>query len=472
MSSMALVPALTLEDAVERYNDFSRFVKTVLKESLDYGVIPGTNKPTLFKPGSEKICALFGLVPIFTEVETVEDWTGKDHGGEPFFFYKIRCQLTRGGVVVADCIASCNSWETRYRYRSAGKSCPLCGKDAIIKGKLEYGGGYICFAKKGGCGTKFKDDDERIKSQTEGKVANAEIFDQVNTLVKQAEKRAMVGATLIGANASEFFTQDMEDIVVPGEWKEVPSDDKPKERPMAPAAAPQRNPAPETKEPEDDWQPPTEETEAPKVTDFTPWEENGIIYRKSASGLLVKFGSDWRPALDQAKLSASASKSISDLFKNSFELEGHLFKHFQVKTLAALNWQQVLALLNFKKKGILHPIYYSGAIAIDKATAALKEGAVGKHTSGHSQALIDLFDPKGVVPEKEMQDFLAEATKMPDPESLKVLVDAGLNLKDHADAMTNIANLVASGDYVLLDETGKISAGILELVDYARTSTH
>lgn len=37
-------------------------------------------------------------------------------------------------------------------------SCPACGKKgSIIKGKEEYGGGYLCFKKKGGCGAKFKD---------------------------------------------------------------------------------------------------------------------------------------------------------------------------------------------------------------------------------------------------------------------------------------------------------------------------
>lgn len=34
--------------------------------------------------------------------------------------------------------------------------CPTCGKDSIIKGKEEYGGGYVCYKKKGGCGAKFK----------------------------------------------------------------------------------------------------------------------------------------------------------------------------------------------------------------------------------------------------------------------------------------------------------------------------
>lgn len=37
------------------------------------------------------------------------------------------------------------------------KLCPKCQKPAIIKGKAEYGGGWLCFKKKGGCGAKFTD---------------------------------------------------------------------------------------------------------------------------------------------------------------------------------------------------------------------------------------------------------------------------------------------------------------------------
>jgi len=34
--------------------------------------------------------------------------------------------------------------------------CPDCGSGAsVIKGKAEYGGGYLCFKKKGGCGSKW-----------------------------------------------------------------------------------------------------------------------------------------------------------------------------------------------------------------------------------------------------------------------------------------------------------------------------
>jgi len=38
-------------------------------------------------------------------------------------------------------------------------ACPECGEGkAVIKGKEEYGGGWVCFAKKGGCGFKWQDE--------------------------------------------------------------------------------------------------------------------------------------------------------------------------------------------------------------------------------------------------------------------------------------------------------------------------
>ena len=98
--------------------------------------------------------------------------------------------------------------------------CPNCGKPAIIRGKAEYGGPEVqrrllCFGKKGGCGAKFVRGDPAIEGQETGRIANPDIADQQNTILKMAQKRAMIAATLIGVNASEFFTQDMEDLVEP-----------------------------------------------------------------------------------------------------------------------------------------------------------------------------------------------------------------------------------------------------------------
>jgi hypothetical protein len=135
------------------------------------------------------------------------------HEGEPFFYYLYRCQLYRGDLLVAEADASCNSRETKYRYREAQRICPVCGQSAIIKGKEEYGGGWICFKKKGGCGAKFSTGDASIESQTVGRIFNPDIADQVNTIQKMSQKRALVAATLLAVNASEFFTQDVEDMI-------------------------------------------------------------------------------------------------------------------------------------------------------------------------------------------------------------------------------------------------------------------
>jgi hypothetical protein len=185
----------------------------VLRRDVDYGQIPGTDKLTLLKPGAEKLTTFFGLSTRFQVIERIEDWTGARHDGEPFFYYLYRCQLNRGDLLVAEADASCNSRETKYRYREAQRTCPSCGQAAIIKGKEEYGGGWICFKKKGGCGAKYASGDASIESQTVGRIFNPDIADQVNTIQKMSQKRALVAATLLAVNASEFFTQDVEDML-------------------------------------------------------------------------------------------------------------------------------------------------------------------------------------------------------------------------------------------------------------------
>jgi hypothetical protein len=206
------MPAMSIELAVERYSAVTEFVSRVLRRDVDYGVIPGTEKRTLLKPGAEKLTTFFGLSTRFQLLERIEDWTGERHGGEPFFYYLYRCQLCRGDLLIAEGDGSCNSRETKYRWREAQRVCPACSQAAIIKGREEYGGGWLCFKKKGGCGAKFRDGDHDIESQQTGRVFNPDIADQVNTIQKMSQKRALVGAVLLAVNASEFFTQDVEDL--------------------------------------------------------------------------------------------------------------------------------------------------------------------------------------------------------------------------------------------------------------------
>jgi len=206
------MPAMSIESAVERYNAVTEFVSRVLRRDVDYGVIPGTEKRTLLKPGAEKLTTFFGLSTRFELLERIEDWTGEHHGGEPFFYYLYRCRLMRGDVLIAEGDASCNSRETKYRWRESQRACPACGQTAIIKGKEDFGGGWLCWKKKGGCGAKYADGKQSIESQQTGRVFNPDIADQVNTIQKMSQKRALVGAVLLAVNASEFFTQDLEDL--------------------------------------------------------------------------------------------------------------------------------------------------------------------------------------------------------------------------------------------------------------------
>lgn len=212
-NDLSFMPVMDISVALERRSQIVKFVQAIMIKDTDFGVIPGTDKPTLLKPGAEKLATFFGLTKRFRIVERVEDWTGRDHAGEPFFYYLYRCGLYRGDLLIAEADGSCSSFEGKYRYRKAERICPNCGQAAIIKGRADYGGGWLCYAKKGGCGAKFKDDDPAIKNQEVGRVLNPDIADQVNTIQKMSQKRALIAATLLAVNASEFFTQDMEDYI-------------------------------------------------------------------------------------------------------------------------------------------------------------------------------------------------------------------------------------------------------------------
>jgi len=243
-SALALMPVMALEDAIRRRRQVVQLIKSELwNPEVDSAAVPGTDKPTLRKPGAEKLTTFFGLAPKFLGVESILDWTGQDHGGEALFHLKYNCRLWYGDRFVAEGLGSCNSWESKYRYRKSERVCPECGTAAIIKGKAEYGGGWLCWGKRGGCGAKFKAGNKAIEEQATGRVLNPDVADLVNTIDKMAQKRALIAATLLAVNASEFFTQDLDDYedVIEGEAREVTTTEPPaqetRKRPPKPEPA-------------------------------------------------------------------------------------------------------------------------------------------------------------------------------------------------------------------------------------------
>jgi hypothetical protein len=208
MDRLAITPVMDLALAKQRLYEFQQFVKEYLVEGEDFGTIPGVEKPSLFKPGADKLCELYGLADEYEVVQRTEDW---ERG---LFDYEVKCRLTskRSGALVSTGMGSCNSYEGKYRWRAASRKCPQCGKETIIKGREEYGGGWICFGKKGGCGAKWPDGAKAIESQTVGRIQNEDIADVKNTILKMAKKRAKIDATLAATRSSGIFTQDVEDM--------------------------------------------------------------------------------------------------------------------------------------------------------------------------------------------------------------------------------------------------------------------
>lgn len=203
------IGALTIEDTKAQVALVQQVLREVMKEGEHYGKIPGIDKPTLFKAGAEKLCLVFRLDP---QYETVE----KQEGVHLTITSKCTLWHIPSGQRFGSGMGSCSTRESRYAYRHGQRKCPKCGAEAIIKGKdFKNDGlptGWLCFAKKNGCGKKFLDGDEAIEKQTVGRVPNEDVADQYNTVLKMANKRSLVAAVLNATAASDIFTQDLEDI--------------------------------------------------------------------------------------------------------------------------------------------------------------------------------------------------------------------------------------------------------------------
>ena len=222
-------PTLTAQDIKAQVQLIQEVMQAVMQEGYHYGVIPGTGKPSLLKPGAEKLTMTFRLAPIVQVQARDLDEVHRE--------YQVRCTLVHipTGRVYGEGVGLCSTLESRYRYRYAERTCPRCGRTTIIRGRAEYGGGFVCYQRKGGCGAKFSAQDPVIINQQVGKIENPEIADTYNTVLKMAKKRALIDATLTATAASDIFTQDLEDFSTAG--PESPTSDIPPSQALSTAGA-------------------------------------------------------------------------------------------------------------------------------------------------------------------------------------------------------------------------------------------
>jgi hypothetical protein len=200
---------MSVDQVVEQVRKIQQVQAKVMKQGEHYGVIPGTQKPTLLKPGAEKLALTFRLDPQYEILESLH----KD-GLNGLIRYVVRCTLWHipSGNRIASGVGSCNSHENRYRYRWRIKAKP---SQEEIEAKKANGTGRFIF------------DSKRKRSDWHERLENDNPDDLDNTLVKMACKRALVAAVLNGTAASDIFTQDLEDLQPEGEPPAAPTDDKP-----------------------------------------------------------------------------------------------------------------------------------------------------------------------------------------------------------------------------------------------------
>lgn len=243
-STAVYMNPLSSKDVIEQTKLIQEVMTSVMKEGTHFGKIPGCgDKDVLYKAGAEKLSLTFRLLPSF-KIERRELPGGHRE-------YEIVCSLSnQGGQFMGEGVGCCSTMESKYRYRSASRKCPKCNKETIIKGKEEYGGGFLCFAKKGGCGAKFADNAPEIVNQPQGQTENADTADQYNTVLKMAKKRAHVDAVISATCTSDIFTQDLEelqDLAPPVDVSKSEPPSKPTaSAPAAAVAAPKKKAPPVT----------------------------------------------------------------------------------------------------------------------------------------------------------------------------------------------------------------------------------
>jgi hypothetical protein len=181
---------------------------TLLRPDHDFGIPEGSGiqKPFIYKSGCETLA--LGTRTRFEYVSREERELTGDHM-EAIYVMRL---VDATGFSLGEGVGSCSTREAKYRFRKAARKCPNCSKEAIIKGKAEYGGGWLCFGKKGGCGAKFKEGDASIEKQEVGLVENENPADARNTVRKMASIRAMRDVTCRALGVSDLFSQD-EDAV-------------------------------------------------------------------------------------------------------------------------------------------------------------------------------------------------------------------------------------------------------------------
>ena len=237
----------------EMSQDYAALValKSIMRRGVDYGTIPGCgDKDSLFKPGAEKVLKQFMVHVVGVQVE--------DLSTADCIRYRVRCVgQTPDGITRGVGIGECSSDEDKYRWRKV-RNNPEWEDTPDIRRRTVH--------KNGRNGTYTVN---QVRTNPP---------DQANTVLKMGKKRAMTDLALTATAASEFFTQDLEDM--------------PEELRQQVAAAHGARPA-------DPFAPPPIDTTAEPVGEPTKLSPESIVGRRAKD--LGLTGEDVRAVLEELR---------------------------------------------------------------------------------------------------------------------------------------------------------------------------
>ncbi len=189
---LAEVDVQKLIEQLRRVPDvLTQISKNVMRLGVDYGKVPGSQKPSLWNSGAQLLARFYGLAPEITILFKTEESNEQN----PFFDFTVDCRLYGKNGFVGSGIGSCNTRETRYAWRWVGESQLPRGMD---KSTLQTR-------------TSYDRTQYRIPTPPD------EVYTLKNTVLKMAEKRAFVDAVLRVTGASRIFTHDIVEEHEPGQ---------------------------------------------------------------------------------------------------------------------------------------------------------------------------------------------------------------------------------------------------------------
>lgn len=174
---------LTAKDVKDRIVLIQHVMKAVMKEGVHYGIVPGTPKKSLWKPGAEVLCVTFRIAPSFI----IDNQSDDDH-----YEYIVTSNGTHqvSQSLLGAGVGACSSNEEKYKWKAAFNEEHFESIEPDRRREV----------------WKSTSDGYKLVLQI-----RAEPADINNTILKMAAKRAHVAMAINVTGASDIFMQDLGD---------------------------------------------------------------------------------------------------------------------------------------------------------------------------------------------------------------------------------------------------------------------